>query len=352
MMIRRLGGGATSLEPAPLVRRMPRRIRVVNYSLTHRCNLACKCCYKKQEAVEATAESALEMIEALGLLKVETLMLGGGEPLLRADLPAILHRAARLGMRTFLASNGSLFDEGWARVFRQADLGLFFLGMDDPLEAGGRDGSLELSRRALGLLQRARIPFAVNLIITSALSARFEETLLVLRGMGVHHVNLLRPRPDAGDVWFPSVRLRPADLLRLRDLRLVLCERLGMHLSLDCSLGLLIHGTREPEYFKDVVACSAGLHYFHMDPGGDVYPCPYLARPEMKVANLLDPLFLERWEAHALLGHLRSRDFKAGCGNCDYRGPCGGCRALALRDHQDVLAADPDCPFSGTTAPD
>jgi radical SAM protein with 4Fe4S-binding SPASM domain len=330
----------------PCEKPLSQRLRVVNFSLTFRCNYACRCCYQRSELPETDSRGALELVDALGRLGVQTLMIGGGEPLLRSDLPAIVRRASELGIATYIGSNGSLLDEATGRALREAHLSKFFLGMDDPLAPGAKDGSPERYREALGLLRRLGIPAAINLIVTRELAGRFEETLLCLKEMGAEHVNLLRPRPDAAGTWLPSVRLGPSELAGLRDRRLELCERHQMLLSLDCALGALMHGTREPEFFQDIVSCSAGISYFHMDPLGHVYPCPYLTGPEFSMGHLMDPSFLERWETDPLLAKLRDRDRLGGkCGACAYRRSCGGCRALALHDHGDLLAEDPDCPF-------
>jgi len=325
---------------------LSQRIRVVNFSLTHRCNFKCSCCYQKKALAETDTQGALALVERLAKMGVATLMVGGGEPLLRADLTQILARASALGMQTFLGSNGSLLDERTAQALRAANLSLFFLGMDDPLSPGSKDGTLEQYSEALAMLERTGIGAAVNLIVTRQMVPRFEETLVRIKQLGARHVNLLRPRPDADGAWFDEVRLGGRELKMLRDQRLDLCARLDMLLSLDCSMGALMHGTREPAFFADVVACSAGIRYFHLDPRGDVYPCPYLTGEQFKLGNVMDDAFLERWESEPLLVRLRDRDGLQGkCGACDWRRSCGGCRALALRDRGDLCAADPDCPF-------
>src|SRR6185503_4936074 len=39
------------------------------------------------------------------------------------------------------------------------------------------------------------------------------------------------------------------------------------------------------------------------------------------------------------------------CGECEYRGMCGGCRARAFAVEGDVLAADPACNYQPSGAP-
>lgn len=288
----------------------------------------------------------MSLIEALGRLGVRRLMIGGGEPLLRPDLPDIVRAAGKLGMETFVASNGSLLDPASARALRDARLSKFFLGMDDPTAPGAKDGTADGYRASLDLLRNLDIAVAVNLILTHDSIECFEQTLRRLKAMGVGHVNLLRPRPDAAGAWLPKARLRPSDLQWLRDVRLELGARYGMSLSLDCALGALLHGTAKPEALASVVACSAGIDYFHMDPAGNVFPCPYLTTPEYSLGHVEDPSFPARWESDPLLMALRDRDRLADkCGACAYRRSCGGCRALALHHQGELFAEDPDCPF-------
>lgn len=320
----------------------------VNLSVTYRCNLACPCCYQHREGSELDAAAMAELVDRLGHWGVTTLMLGGGEPLLRPDLAELVRRAKAGGLTVLVGSNGLLLSADRAAELGAAGLDLFFVGVDDPLGPGSKGEAAATPRRCVERLQIAGITPVANLIVTAPMLDHLTETLRRLQADGFGHVNLLRPRPDRAGTWFEAARLTARDLLRLQVERLEASRTLGMRLSLDCSLGPLIHGTLAAGSFsrRETLACRAGRDYFHIAPGGDAYPCPYLARPEFRIGNVADADFAERWRSAPVLVRLRDPDSRGeGCRDCSLVEVCGGCRALALDLAGDLYAGDPDCPF-------
>jgi molybdenum cofactor biosynthesis enzyme MoaA len=85
-------------------RRAPLAVTLV---LTHRCNTSCgPCGVPLQARSELEAEEWLLLVDHLARLGTTRVVITGGEPLLRPDLPAILNRCAEHGMWTVLETNG------------------------------------------------------------------------------------------------------------------------------------------------------------------------------------------------------------------------------------------------------
>ncbi|MEM1981621.1 MAG: SPASM domain-containing protein, partial [Candidatus Hadarchaeales archaeon] len=87
----------------------------------------------------------------------------------------------------------------------------------------------------------------------------------------------------------------------------------------------------------------AGRLYCGLQPDGEVVPCVFMPIP---LGNLKERRLKEIWETSEVLWKLRDRDALEGCGGCEYRYVCGGCRARAYGYFGDVQAPDPGCPYN------
>jgi radical SAM protein with 4Fe4S-binding SPASM domain len=66
--------------------------------------------------------------------------------------------------------------------------------------------------------------------------------------------------------------------------------------------------------------------------------------PNLVVGNLRTTRFKTIWKENRILRELRNKDLlKPGCGTCENRHVCGGCRARALGYLSDHLAPDIGC---------
>ena len=93
-------------------------------NLTHNCNSHCITCnaWKKRSLNELSSNEVFGLLRDLKKLGVLGVNLGGGEPLLRQDLPLIVAEAKKLGLTTSLTTNGILLTQAVAKNL--LDLGL------------------------------------------------------------------------------------------------------------------------------------------------------------------------------------------------------------------------------------
>src|SRR4029078_10327835 len=81
----------------------------VQYYVTARCNLACEQCniiYANADVREATTDEARRSAENLGRIGVGVVLLTGGEPFARKDLPEIVDAFSKAGIHVRLQTNG------------------------------------------------------------------------------------------------------------------------------------------------------------------------------------------------------------------------------------------------------
>jgi MoaA/NifB/PqqE/SkfB family radical SAM enzyme len=81
----------------------------VQYYVTARCNLACQQCniiYSNADVREATTEEARKIAENLSKIGVSVVLLTGGEPFVRRDLPQIVEAFVKNGIHVRMQTNG------------------------------------------------------------------------------------------------------------------------------------------------------------------------------------------------------------------------------------------------------
>jgi radical SAM protein with 4Fe4S-binding SPASM domain len=88
--------------------------------------------------------------------------------------------------------------------------------------------------------------------------------------------------------------------------------------------------------------CLAGRAYIRIDPEGNVTPCPYMP---VVTGNVKDTSLAAIWERAPEFRLMREGAYRGRCGDCEYAGICGGCRARALSDRGDMMDEDPLCTY-------
>ncbi len=104
---------------------------VVVWNVTRRCNLKCVHCYAGSKNIhykdELTTAEGKALIEDLASSGSPVVLLSGGEPLMRKDLPELARHAVERGMRVVISTNGTLITEKTAAVYRE--IGLSYVGV-------------------------------------------------------------------------------------------------------------------------------------------------------------------------------------------------------------------------------
>ncbi|MBA3019259.1 MAG: 12,18-didecarboxysiroheme deacetylase [Proteobacteria bacterium] len=139
-------GRESSQLPSHLLQFSKDKRPVVVWNITRRCNLKCVHCYAhaKNQSFdnELTTEEGKNLIDDLSRFKVPVLLLSGGEPTIREDLPELAAYAVEKGMRAVISTNGTLITQQMARVLK--DIGLSYVGIS-------LDGMEEINDRFRGV---------------------------------------------------------------------------------------------------------------------------------------------------------------------------------------------------------
>jgi radical SAM protein with 4Fe4S-binding SPASM domain len=345
--------------------------QVVVWNLTRSCNLACRQCYAAARARpdpdELTTSEGLALIADLARAGVRALVLSGGEPLLRADLPALAASAAAHGLAVALSTNGTLLRGAMARTLARA--GVTYVGVSlDGIgprhdRVRGRPGAWVEALAGLRAARDAGLRVGVRFTLCRPTLDQLPAVLDLMeaedvdRGYVSHLVQVGRARR-----WHPAA-LGPAEVRaavervfdraeawRRRSRRTELVtgnnDADGVALYLRLAAREPVRAARLLSLLQARGGNAAGRAIAAVDARGDVHPEPFWTTA--RLGNVRDRPFSAVWldAAQPLLRALRDRTGRltGRCRVCPYLAACGGgSRARAEALTGDPWAADPAC---------
>ena len=297
----------------------------------------------------------LDTKEALGLvcdIKKEfsntVLVLSGGEPLLRKDLFEILSCAFSVGLKTALATNGTLLGEREAAKFKELDVKRVSISLDSVEQrhhdtSRGIDGSFKKALSSSAILKKHNIPFQINFTITKTNSNEIHSVADLALSMGAEAVHYFVLVPVGC-----GMEISQNQMLDARDMDKVLLKIK----SLSEEMLIEIKPTCAPQYVRFVKegvssGCLAGSRVFFISSEGDIYPCGYLPA---RAGSLREEYIADIWENSLVFKELRQNNLKGGCSFCSYKNICRGCRARSYSLTGDYMDEDPLCSIADSAA--
>jgi len=276
-------------------------LRLVEISLTDRCQCRCDHCFVATKAPEdklAAAEVKM-LLEDLAQLGVMEVCFSGGEPLLHPDILSLVALAAEKGFLVRLISNGILLDEDRVVALKRAGLGWCSVSLDGPTSTihdafRGYPGCFERAVDGLKHLVNHDVPCSIITV------ARRE----LVNSIGLYDLVKL-----GDDLGVSVVRINfPVPIGRFKDQEnqvLTLVERQEVR-------KLLRYGNTTMESPRERTTCKAGVTKVNVLSNGDVTPCVFVPLP---YGNIRKDRFADVWKA--MRDYARLFKIKGQCPVCD-----------------------------------
>ncbi|NIP67360.1 radical SAM protein [Candidatus Bathyarchaeota archaeon] len=369
------------------------------WDFTYLCNLRCKHCYanagtRLPELTTDEAYHALDVLSRVAGVGLPSLSFSGGEPLVRKDFFEVAAYAKRRIPYISVATNGTLLTE--ENVERLKDIGMDYVeisldGASKEVHEDFRrvpgcfkqtingienciDADLDTCIAATAHRDNLReIPKMIEL--AEELGTRFIHFNYIPTGRAKEHMEL--------DLT-PEQRLSLLEMIGKKVVRLYLkakeeeekkgrtnvksdrffstcpqfasvVKRLSAEMGEDFAVSAHYAAKKGVENVANFLGgCGAGRLYMALEPNGDLKPCVFFPTNRKTVlGNILEDDFESLWDNKSLLWELRSRenletyrlsDETLGCGSCEEKYICGGCRARSYGYFNGRLtAADIGC---------
>ncbi len=336
------------------------------WEVTQACDLACQhcraCATPDRDAAELSTAEGLRLLDTIHAMGTPVVVLTGGDPAKRPDLPALVAHGAALGLVMTVTPSGTpAMTDALVGELARAGVARLAVSLDAPDAAShdafrGVDGSFAESLRILRAARALGVPTQINTSVGphNARSLRAMADLCAELGVALWAVFLVVPTGRAGASLLMRAPAVERMLEELADLaatapfdvkttaaphfRRVLLQRKQR----EGARGLL-RDVDERGVVRGPRGITDGVGFMFVSHRGEIFPSGFLPQAAGDVRR--DDL-AEVYRTHPLFTGLRDADALGGkCGACPFRRVCGGSRARAWAMHGDAMAEDPLCAY-------
>lgn len=332
---------------------------MLQWHITHRCNLRCDHCY--QETYERDELPLSDLRKILGQFRefLETyreqkgdrtargyITVTGGEPFSRSDFPELLREfAASRDLFSFsVLTNGTMLSESMIRLLSECRPGYVQVSIDgapathDEIRGAG---SFQKSMLSIQRLVDSGVRTMIAFTAHRGNYREFPEVARIARKMRVSRVWSDRLIPNGSGKELKEQMLTTAETREFFELMQAAREEseredpngvteVAMHRALQ-----FLVGDGYPYH------CTAGDTLFTVMPNGDFYPC---RRMPIRVGNLLEKPLSELYNCQVFRELRDPERVSSGCESCSHNGHCrGGLKCLSYAVTGDPFQADPGC---------
>jgi len=351
-------------EPAP------RPFQLLIKPASADCNARCAYCFYLRVGDEVYTERRHRMSDEvlerlvssfLGLrLPLSVFSWQGGEPTLMG-LP-FFERVVELQKKhgrggqlvgNALQTNGLVIDAKWARFLGQYRF-LIGLSLDGPREVHNhyRGKTFHKVMRAARLLREHHVAFSVLCCVSQANAGRGGEVYrwFVENGFfALQFIPIVETDPATGELADFAITGEEYGRFMCEVFDEWAAQGWGK-ISVRLFDAMLSRAVGAPIHY-----CPLGERcdsYLVVEHNGDVYPCDFYVRPELKLGNIMEgelPAFFDTKEAQAFSA--AKKDYGDECASCEYLDMCyGGCQKDRLDGRRSSLCAGYKMFFEHTQA--
>ena len=304
----------------------------VQWLVTYKCNFACQHCEasaNERKVSELTTNEAIKLVDELSAMNVKTIVISGGEPLVRKDIFKIIQHILRRRMQYAIASNGylvSCFKEEFSKMKP-----CLFLTSIDGLEhtndnLRGKTGAFNSSFRALEFFKTIGVQdLRINTVVCPSNINQIENLKKIILKSAATFWRLIIPTPVGRAKDDESLCLNDEQIRYLFDF--VKATRRKFNIEISETAGCLGH--LELKVRSDPFFCGAGITRCAVMPDGEVLGCQIAYDNRFSEGNIRNKAFEDIWRQG--FSRFRNPQFDEECLRCGFFHACrGGCWGMRL----------------------
>lgn len=350
-----------------------RRFRpTIYWYSTFRCNLACKHCSVHSSPFvdtswDLTTDEALQTVERIAEVNPSLVILTGGDPFIRKDMPQIIQALLDKQFRVGIESNGMLITDELAQQMADAVLAGRDISVAVSIDGGDATshdfqrgtGSYELALRGIETLRKHGVPVQVQCVVNRVNIDTLPKLFSLAEHLDLYMLAFAFVNPVGRALEFlDQLEMTPADLER--SLQLILAG-MEAHPSVHTVIKLppaLIPPHLYPRFTAlrnrrthQPVALSTSCNFplLGILPDGSVTVCSVTrTRVQAQMGNVKDESLVDIWQRNHF-DEMRKQYVEATwltgiCGDCVFKKGCkGSCRAWAYMEYGAYSDPHPLC---------
>ena len=306
------------------------------WECTTRCNLHCRhCgsdCFTVSRDVDMPLEDflrALDSVPVKGRANPFTVVLTGGEPLLRPDIADVGRALRSRHVSWGVVSNGWFYDEAMHARLMAAGLGALTISLDGLAESHdwmrGHPGSFQRAERAIALAaaEGPKLHFDVVSCINKRNFHELDALYDRLQALGVRHWRIFTIIPIGRAATDPDMHLSDVEFTALMDFieRKRADKDAPVRVTFSCEgyLGRYENRVRNVPYF-----CHAGINIASVLIDGRICACPNVDRDVFSQGNIYEDNFFQVWEERFQPFRDRRWTRRGRCADCKVWRDCLG----------------------------
>jgi len=327
--------------------------RLIAFEVTRRCRYHCMHCRANagpDGGEELTTSQCKKIIASVAKFAAPVLIITGGEPMERPDLCDIIKYAKTKKLRVVMATCGYLLDDDSIAKLKKAGVSALAFSIDgSSAETHDRfrqsDGSFDTVIKAAEVARKAKMPFQINTTISKINAGEILGIAELVKRLGASCFNPFMLVPTGRAKEIDDAVLDPVQYEYLLNelLRIKLRGEIEVRVTCGPSFARICEQARAKGLTAEGKGCMGGRGFGFISWKGDVQTCGFL---DVSAGNLVANGFNfgRIWLKSQFLNEIRDVSaYKGNCGDCEYVGLCGGCRARAMAIYGDYLAGDPVC---------
>lgn len=322
---------------------------IISWNTTNKCNMYCDHCYREsgeESAGELTTEQGKKLITEIKKAGFMIMIFSGGEPLMRPDIVELIAHARNEGLRPVIGSNGTLLTEELALRLKEAGAVRIGISLDsmDPVKHNQLrkyEKAYEEAVRGMEICNKVGLEFQIHTTVMKWNLPEMEALtdFAVTKGAKAHHLFFLIPTGRGLNI--ESDMLNEEEYEEVLNKVLEKQKNVNIEIKPTCAPQFMRIAKEKEMNMRFSKGCIAGISYCIISPKGDVQPCAYF---DLRVGNVKDQAFDKIWKESPAFQKMRTEEYSGGCGDCNYKYICGGCRARAFYNYEgDYMAEDSWC---------
>jgi heme b synthase len=345
--------------------------QLIAWEVTRSCVLACKHCRAAARPApypgELTTDEGKRLLDSIASFAKPTIILTGGEPMLRPDIYDLAAYAHGLGLPAVMAPCGLYVnDESVARMLK-AGLSCISISLDGATAEShdafrGVPGAFDSALRAVEAARRGGLAFQINTTVAQHNLAELPAILVLAARLRAIAFNPFLLVPTGRGKELVGQELSPEDYEKTLRWLAGQSDRRDIAIRVTCAPhyvrilrehwkasggGAMAGRVASPHEPRAEPArakgCLGGKAFAFISHVGKVQICGFM---DIVCGDLREADFDFRriWETSEVFQKVRRPDdYHGKCGVCEYRRLCGGCRARAFAMTGDYLGEEPFC---------
>ena len=316
------------------------------WRITDRCDLDCAHCGLHgplSDPEVMNLEAMLKIADMIIEAECESVVLAGGEPLVRDDWKEIAKHLLDGKVRVSLVSNGTRFDDELVEWCLEHEIGAVHFSLDGGKELHDAQrrssGSYEQTVQAIERALDAGLYVAVITVLTRTVVSDLETLYQALKDIGVDQWQVRLATHHDANALEDGDYISPEEVGDIFERSLALANSIGgPDVYASTSLGYYgdvektLRGGKKVDSWR---GCSCGIDWCTIEPNGDVRACGNGAPVE---GNLGEHSLLDIWTRDGAFSHSRAvtlAELGGKCRECEWARLCnGGCLAIARTDDE------------------